>query len=231
VSIDSRRAEILAGMAKDPTSARLLREITLARRAGILEKAGTPLHTTITARVSNVQIAQPKAGPTQRGLTIPIAGRLVRAGEANLNGTYFSGEDLEFGLSSLDHAPLTHNHSSIGAFGYLDKASLEETPEHGKHIVIAGRVWAARFPQIAESLQQSLEAGNASLSMECMAMAVACMAADCGFVYTEDLGDGACDHILARSEARRMMWPTFYGAGMILDGVKPGWPGASLTAN
>jgi hypothetical protein len=182
---------------------------------------------TIPGETPAMAIARSASAPTQRALTVGFAGRLVRADEANLNGAFFSRSDLDFGLSSLAMAPVTYNHVGDGAVGWIENASISETPEHGYHASISGRLWVGRFPFIYESFESSLASAQAALSMECMAAAVGCMTEDCLAVASG--ADDACDHIMNRTGPRRMMYPTFYGAAVILDGVKPGWPGASLT--
>lgn len=227
MSTHERRKEILERMKSDPFA-----QIVLARRMSLKPisrpalakpEAGDPKTEKIVAEISRRDKA-----PSINQLTTALTGRLVRAGEANLNGAFFSDSDLQFGLSSLAGAPFTWNHDSeLGAYGWIEEASLVQSPDHGTHTLIAGRAWTGRFPEFALSLDKSLSDGTASLSMECMASAVGCMAEGCDCVASE-AGD-ACDHILQHTASRRMIDPTFFGAAILTDGVKPGWPGASLT--
>lgn len=202
---------------------RVLHETVKTSLSGSADSA---LRTT-PGETPGTETARSASAPTQRALTAGFAGRLVRADEANLNGALFSRDDLNFGLASLAMAPVTYNHVGDGAVGWIENATTAETPDHGYHVSISGRLWTARFPYIGESFNSTLASGQASLSMECMAAAVGCMEPECGSVATS--ADDACDHIMNRTGTRRMISPTFYGAAVILDGVKPGWPGASLT--
>lgn len=247
-----RRAEILERMRANRQTAALLAQISQEQARGpaltpapvLSGDQATLLHARVLAPVSTngsgatgqsatpgetpaTETARSASAPTQRALTVGFAGRLVRADEANLNGAFFARSDLDFGLASLPQAPVTYNHVGDGAVGWIENAALAETPEHGYHVNISGRLWTARFPFIGESFETTLESAQASLSMECMAAAVGCMTADCGAVATD--AESACEHIMERTGPRRMIMPTFYGAAVILDGVKPGWPGASLT--
>jgi hypothetical protein len=179
----------------------------------------------IVAKISAKNL--PAACANQTMMSTPISGRLVRASEPNLNGAMFSEPDLAFGLDSLAGAPLTWNHvSERGAYGWIASAEMTDSPEFGKHISITGRVWTSRFPDLADSLAEAVDSNTASLSMECMSQFVRCLTPDCG-VEANNAND-ACPHILDRSGPRQMVNPTFYGAGLILDGVLPGWTGASL---
>lgn len=211
-----------------PSEESFLHESLTSERLSTSGSAGSEQQTT-PGGTPATETARSASAPTQRALTVGFAGRLVRADEANLNGALFNRADLDFGFASLPMAPITYNHVGDGAVGWIENASASETPEHGYHISINGRLWAARFPYIEESFISSLDSAQAALSMECMAAAVGCMTPDCGAVAVD--AETACDHIMQRTGQRRMMMPTFYGAAVILDGVKPGWPGASLTRN
>ena len=217
-----------------------LTEIIIARISQLGSPSGTPDGDAVSDTVPDLQDPTPpdpneqvdppgadRVGPTQNYLTTAFNGRLVRADEPNLNGAVFTGDDLRYGLSSLAGAPMTWNHvDDRGAYGWIDQALLAEHPDYGNHVQVQGRFWTGRFPDFAQSLVQSLQANQASLSMECMAQAVGCMSPGCNAVATDE-GE-ACPHILQKSAPRRMINPTFFGAGVILDGVKPGWPDASL---
>jgi hypothetical protein len=235
-----RREQILARMRENRQTAALLESLRTSPAPPISEESRL-LHESVKTSLSGsadsglltipgetpeTETARTASAPTQRALTAGFAGRLVRADEANLNGAFFGRDDLDFGLASLTMAPVTYNHVGDGAVGWIDKAATSETPDHGYHVSISGRLWTARFPYVGESFESTLAAGQASLSMECMAAAVGCMEPECGSVASS--ADDACDHIMNRTGTRRMIMPTFYGAAVILDGVKPGWPGASL---
>jgi hypothetical protein len=241
--LHQRRSEILARMRADRATAALLESLTPPPAAlPVVEQEQSLFHTTVmpASPLSSddgepsttpggtpaTETARSATAPTQRALSVGFAGRLVRADEVNLNGAYFSREDLDFGLASLMMAPATYNHVGDGAIGYITEAKTMETADHGYHIDIRGRLWTARFPFVADSLETTMAAGQAALSMECVASAVGCMTEGCMTVATEF--EEACEHIAQRTGPRRMIRPTFYGAALILDGIKPGWPGASL---
>jgi hypothetical protein len=241
-ALHRRRSEILERMRSNRQSAALLESLRTPQAPPVPPEQSFLRETVRTSSLSGsadsallttpgetpaMAIARSASAPTQRALTVGFAGRLVRADEANLNGAFFSRSDLDFGLSSLAMAPVTYNHVGDGAVGWIENASISETPEHGYHTSINGRLWVGRFPFVYESFESSLASAQAALSMECMAAAVGCMTEGCMAVASG--ADDACEHIMERTGPRRMMYPTFYGAAVILDGVKPGWPGASLT--
>jgi hypothetical protein len=232
VTTYERHQEIMRRMAADQNV-----PLIMARARAILphsvEKAPVDngLAEVIVASLSGtkevLEAARTQA-PTQSSLTTPFSGRLVRADQPNLNRTVFTAEDLAYGLPSLAGGPVTWNHESgTGAYGWIETASVVDHPDYGTHITIAGRLWTARFPEFSLSLASSLENNQASMSMECMGSSVQCLSPGCGCVATDETG--ACDHILKKSADRRMVSPTFYGAGLILGGVRPGWPDASLS--
>lgn len=245
-ALHQRRSEILDRMRANRQTAALLESLSTPPAAVLPvpdpSQEQSLLHTTVTlsSPLSSVdgepsttpgetpvtETARSATAPSQRALSAGFAGRLVRADEANLNGAYFTREDLDFGLASLVNAPITYNHVGDGAIGYITDAKIVETAEHGYHIHVAGRLWTARFPFVADSLSNTIAAAQAALSMECIASAVGCMTAGCETI-ARDLEE-ACEHISGRTGNRRMILPTFYGAAAILDGIKPGWPGASL---
>lgn len=241
-ALHRRREEILVRMRQDRQAMALLESLRKrpvpvpAEQSFRVDSLTAPISQTgsgdtgqpaIPGETPGTETARSASAPTQRALTVGFAGRLVRADEANLNGALFTREDLDFGLASLPMAPITYNHVGDGAVGWIEKASMSDTPEHGYHASISGRLWVGRFPFIYESFESTLASGQAALSMECMAAAVGCLTEGCMAIASDT--DGACAHIMERSGPRRMISPTFYGAAVILDGVKPGWPGASLT--
>lgn len=228
MSTYERREQIRRRLMQDPA---LVKILATARARRVLPAGAKPevhplMTEVITASISPATI-ETAAAPTQNALMTGFHGRLVRAEEANLNGAYFSLEDLQYGLPSLHGAPVTWNHeTAAGAYGVIQGALLETTPDFGPHIWIDGGLWTARFPEFTDSLLTSIDNGSAAMSMECMASAIQCMVSDCDCVATDPTE--ACRHLLDRTGPRRMVMPTFYGAGLILDGVKPGWPDASL---
>lgn len=228
MSTYERREQIRRRLMQDPALTAIL--ATARSRSALppgVKPEVHPLMTeVITAGISPTTI-ETAAAPNQSALMTGFHGRLVRAEEANLNGAYFAKEDLQYGLPSLHGAPVTWNHeTAAGAYGMIQGASLETTPDFGPHIWIDGGLWTARFPEFTDSLLTSIDNGSAAMSMECMASAIQCMISDCGCVATDP--SEACQHLLDRTGPRRMVMPTFYGAGLILDGIKPGWPDASL---
>lgn len=224
----ARREEIRRRLMQDPALTKILATARSRRTLppGTRPESDPLMTEVITAGFSAATIETASA-PTQSALMTGFHGRLVRAEEANLNGAYFSVEDLQYGLPSLQGAPVTWNHETVaGAYGLIQGALLETTPDFGPHIWIDGGLWTARFPEFTDSLMTSVENGSGAMSMECVASAIQCMVSDCGCVATDPTE--ACQHLLDRTGPRRMVMPTFYGAGLILDGVKPGWPDASL---
>lgn len=220
--LESLRAPSPSLPVSAPAEQSLLHE-TMKTSSPLVSNDGAPPTMLGTCETETARSATAR---TQLALSTGFAGRLVRADEANLNGAFFSREDLDYGLPSLVNAPITMNHVGDGAIGWITSAKIVETPDHGYHIEIAGRLWTARFPFVEEELRTTIAAGMASLSMECMASAVGCMTAGCETVASDV--EEACTHITDRTGPRRMILPTFYGTAAILSGVKPGWPGASL---
>lgn len=164
--------------------------------------------------------------PAANALTALVRGPLVRAGQANLNGAYFSKDDLLFGLNSIAGGPLTVNHLNY-ACGWIESAELKSQPDLGDYVDITGRVWHRRFGEVWRQTESAIVAGTGALSMECVPSEVACMADGCGIQIATM--DKACAHILKRSAPRRMVRPVFYGAALVLPPEKPGWPDARLS--
>lgn len=156
-------------------------------------------------------------------MTRSVSGPLVRAGEPNRNGALFLKEDLQFGLSSIAGQPITVNHGEF-AVGWIETAALAAQPDLGDFINMEARVWATRFPTVWSQTEQAHASGNAFFSMECVPSKVGCQG--CG-VETATM-DGACDHIIRRTAARRQINPTFIGAALVLPPEKPGWADARL---
>jgi hypothetical protein len=231
VSTQARREEIMRQMAADLALPLILARAYSMRPKRVACPTDNGLSEVITAKLTaagEVFEAARTSAPTQIALTTPFSGRLLRADEPNLNMVMFTAEDLTFGLPSLSGGPITWNHESgTGAYGMINTAEVVQHPDFGTHITIGGRLWTARFPEFSLALMQSLENGQASMSMECMAEAVQCKHPGCDTTAANEAE--ACEHILKKSAARRMVSPTFYGAGLILGGVRPGWPDASLT--
>lgn len=159
-------------------------------------------------------------------MTRIVSGPLVRAGQPNRNGALFFREDLQFGLSSIVGQPITVNHAEFSV-GWIESASMESQPDLGDFVNMGARVWAQRFPKIWDQVEQAHAAGQAFFSMECVPSRVGCMG--CGVEAAT--AEGACDHIIKRSAARRQISPTFIGAALVLPPEKPGWPDARLRMN
>lgn len=159
-------------------------------------------------------------------MTRQVGGPLVRADEPNRNGALFLLDDLRFGLASIAGQPLSVNHGNW-AVGWLETAELTSQPDFGDFIDIEARVWAQRFPEVWAQTEAALAEGTGFISMECVPSAVECQ--HCGVVASTTTT--ACQHIVLRTAARRMIDPTFIGAALVLPPEKPGWPDARLRAS
>jgi hypothetical protein len=169
-----------------------------------------------------------------------LQGRFVEAERANVNGAFWSTEDLQFGEPSVRNGPLNMLHDLGAIVGCLSDGQLfyPEQAAGRPHIVAQAVVWKSLFPKAAAAIERAAEAESIWFSMECTADRVRCETSSdgtrqgCGqeFSWEQARGDarGACEHVRHRTSQRRMVNPSFMGAAIILPPVKPAWGDADV---
>lgn len=164
-----------------------------------------------------------------------VSGRLVRAEEANANGAMWKQSDLEFGLPTVAHGPLNYQHGDtvLGALLSPRMVQAEAASDLGSYIHTEGILWRWLNQRVIQEVAGYLEAGQAWLSMECVAERVQCTGpngCDAIMPYREAAlkTDKACQHVRERSAHRRMVNPMFQGAAVIVPPKRPAWANADL---
>ena len=104
-------------------------------------------------------------------------------------------------------------------------------PATHPYIATAAAMWPWVWPDEVQAFTEAAAAGQAFQSMECIAEAVQC--GSCGsefpFMQAASRPETVCKHIRERSASRRMVRPSFLGAGTILAPVQPGWKNANVS--
>lgn len=174
-----------------------------------------------------------------------LQGRFVEAEKANRNGAYWSTEDLQFGEMSVRNGPLNWLHEEKTVIGTIADNALvmpenteraELTPGPRPYIAAASAVWRWVHPDKVKAIEAASDAGRLYYSMECIAREMSCQSdqthVGCGksFDYVTAMTNprATCEHIAAKSSARRMVDPSFLGGAVIVPPVQPGWAGASV---
>lgn len=197
-------------------------------RAFVLEGNG---RTVITAPVREVAM-------TNDTFTY-ISGRFVEADNANLNGAYWSSEDLQLGAGTVAGGPLNWLHDDRMIIGALLDGSFvdRETADVegvGNHITSTAAVWRFLHPEKARTIEQAAKDGRAFYSMECISRTVMCLDTPgrpgCGDSFSYgDYNDGkTCAHLREKSSVRRFVDPIFQGGAAIVPPVLPGWSKAHV---
>lgn len=173
------------------------------------------------------------AAITDNPSLLPLSGRLVQAEKANDNGALWSTGDLEFGLPTVTHGPLNHQHNGDIILGTITGSRMVESAAAGSHIAIDGVLWRWVHPDQMRDVENFLAAEQAWLSMECISERVQCTGpTGCGQImpYREAAlrTDKACVHVREHSSQRRMVNPLFMGAAVIVPPKTPAWADADL---
>ncbi len=169
--------------------------------------------------------------PINRAFTY-LQGRYVQADKANLNGAYWSSEDLAFGAPSVAYGPVNMLHEERAIIGCISEAHLNENDEkYGTHITTSNVLWKYLQPQAVQAIESASASGELWQSMECVAEQVQCLDG-CGeaFDYQGWMRNksSACEHLSKPGAMRRMVRPTFLASGIILGASRPGWADADV---
>ena len=174
-----------------------------------------------------------------------LQGRFVEAEKANRNGAFWSTEDLQFGEMSVRHGPLNWLHEETTIVGTIADNALihpgRETadingPMPRPYIAAVSAVWKWVHPEKVQAIEAASEQGRLYYSMECVAREMSCVSDEthtgCGqsfdYVTAMTQPNQTCEHIAARSSARRMVDPAFLGGAVIVPPTQPGWGSANL---
>lgn len=177
--------------------------------------------------------------------------RYVEAERANANGAFWSTSDLQFGEPSVRFGPLNWLHNEKQVVGTLVDGALihpeAATDDEGKEIAgivdprerpymaTIAATWDWVHPDKAKAIKHFNDANQLWVSMECVGNEIACVSdgtrTGCGesFDYVTAMTDpkATCEHLADRSSARRIVEPTFLGAGIIVPPERPAWADAS----
>ena len=175
-----------------------------------------------------------------------MTGKFVEADAPNVNGAYWTGDDLDYGERTPVHAPVNflHRHRHIiGTFtdSKLIKPQAREAAANGgsqRHFLgVNAVVWKEFFPYESRMIEIASGARNLFWSMECQSRTVRCeTSADghwqgCGAEYPFRQvyfnPASVCAHLRGRSSQRHFVQPRFNAGAVILPPVKPGWKGAT----
>lgn len=177
-----------------------------------------------------------------------LQGRFVEAEKANRNGAFWSTEDLQFGEMSVKHGPLNWLHEEQTVIGTIadnalihpqaqsQAASMISMPQPRPYMAAVSAVWKWVNPEKVAEIERAADMGKLYYSMECVAREMSCSSDEthegCGksfdYVTAMTQPNKVCEHIAARSSARRMVDPSFLGGAVIVPPVQPGWGSANV---
>jgi len=181
-----------------------------------------------------------------------LQGRFVEAEKANRNGAFWSTEDLQFGEMSVKHGPLNWLHDEQTVIGTiadnalirpalqqaadLNGSSVLATPQPRPYMAAVSAVWKWVHPDKVEAIERAADQGRLYYSMECVGREMACASDDtrqgCGksfdYITAMTQPQKTCEHIAARTSARRMVDPSFLGGAVIVPPTQPGWGAANV---
>lgn len=108
-------------------------------------------------------------------------------------------------------------------------------PRERPYMATVAAVWDWVHPDKSAAIHRFNDAGSLWTSMECTGKQIACVSdgtrEGCGesFDYVTAMTDpkATCTHLADRSSARRIVDPTFLGAGIIVPPERPAWADAS----
>jgi 8-oxo-dGTP pyrophosphatase MutT (NUDIX family) len=170
-----------------------------------------------------------------------LQGRYVGAERPNRNGALWETSDLQHGFPTVAYGPLNYLHEERRVIGSIVDAKLvpgtgmngdvraEAAETIDPHIAVLAGAWRWIYPAEVYSMQAAADSGILALSMECVADEVQCAGDDgCGqsFPYDRFIAGDSCAHLKQRGSVKRMVRPTFLGAGVIVPPARPGWPDA-----
>ena len=168
-----------------------------------------------------------------------LRGQYVEGDSPNRNGQYWSSNELAIKSLTPRFMPITVMHDPQTAVGLIADTKLllpdsDDVPR--ARIDTALAIWAHRFPEIAEEIQQNYAQGTLMQSMECTISHYDCI--ECGKAYVKLPGNAEranwCDHLRAGAESgapvRRLQGVNFTGTGLIF-GTRNGATGANAKAH
>lgn len=115
-------------------------------------------------------------------------------------------------------------------------ASVFGAPQPRPYMAAVSAVWKWVHPDKVHAIEAAADQGRLYYSMECVAREMSCGSDEthdgCGksFDYITAMTNpkATCEHIQARSSARRMVDPSFLGGAVIVPPVQPGWGSANV---
>lgn len=165
-----------------------------------------------------------------------VEGAYVEADMPNRNAAMWSTKDLELGVPTVAHGPLNWLHEERHVIGSIAAAKLvrpevQQAAEGGRaHIRTMSAIWSYLYPGEARQVAQASDERKLWHSMECVSREVACASPECthAMSYSDYMRkkEDRCDHMKGFGP-RRFADPQFLGGAVILNGVRPGWDGAS----
>jgi 8-oxo-dGTP pyrophosphatase MutT (NUDIX family) len=168
-----------------------------------------------------------------------LQARYVGGERPNRNGALWTTSDLQSGFPTVAHGPLNWLHEERRIIGSIvDARFMAGTGTTGQtvaaettdpHIAVLAGAWRWIYPHEVYSMQAAEESGLLAVSMECVADEVQCAGdSGCGqsFPYDRFVAGDSCSHLKQRGGVKRMVRPTFLGAGVIVPPARPGWADA-----
>jgi hypothetical protein len=97
-------------------------------------------------------------------------------------------------------------------------------------------VWKWVHPEKVQAIERANDMGKLYYSMECVGREMSCVSDEthegCGksfdYITAMTQPHKTCEHIQARSSARRMVDPSFLGGAVIVPPTQPGWGSANV---
>lgn len=173
-----------------------------------------------------------------------LTGKFVEADKPNVNGAFWTAEDLDYGERTPVHAPVNFLHRHRHIIGtFTDSKLLRPSAEaaaagNGRpYLGVNAVVWQEFFPYEARMIEMASNSKSLFWSMECQSRTVRCeTSADgafqgCGAEYPFQQvfyrPESICAHLRGKSSQRHFIQPRYNAGAVILPPVKPGWRGAS----
>ena len=186
-----------------------------------------------------------QAASTGNQFMLWLQGRYVEAEKANRNGAFWSTEDLQFGEMSVKHGPLNWLHEEQTVIGTIAdnalihpnrEAAALDAPMPRPYMAAVSAVWRWVHPEKADAIERFGSEGKLWYSMECIGREISCVSDEthdgCGksydYVTAMTQPHMTCEHIQARTSARRIVDPAFLGGAVVVPPAQPGWGAANV---
>src|SRR5207237_2336628 len=104
------------------------------------------------------------------------------------------------------------------------------------YMAAVSAVWKWVHPEKVAEIERAADMGKLYYSMECVGREMSCVSDEtrqgCGksfdYITAMTQPQMTCEHIQARTSARRMVDPSFLGGAVIVPPTQPGWGAANV---